>query len=481
MKAEIVKIIVASPGDVQEERDHVHKVAAELNRTFFQDRALRLEVVRWETEVFPSFHPEGPQGLIDSIINIQDSDLFVGIFWKRFGSPAHDAKPDAEQEFREAYEAWKKNGRPQIMIYFNEESIDSPTLEQAGELFQLLRFKSEMPEEALWWRYKGEREFESVFRQHLTQFILQREKEDRGAPPSAVSEEKKSFVWDFKRESLPPDASSDTSDMIRRIEDLERRPASTPAVPDPTPELLGRLDKLEAKVNRTSDGLDKLGRIVVAMDERIEQISQEQTSQKQPSREQTSQRRSSQEQTSQERTPPPPSGDVQWRDWLRELHDSSELAFLTEEEMKTLHSDVPTWKKNELIATAVRRALPTSTLDTITHLEVVELSGRTVSYLVPNGEMESISMRDWVPGWKATVVFKLAGRKVEIPLYFLWEGMNPIRQLNTDLSLDSELKERSANNNGDMAWLTQEQTDDYPKLARFFEDGAKALKAAWRR
>ena len=73
-EAKILRVVVASPGDVQAERDRVPVVVAELNRGVAADRGLRLEVYRWETDVYPGFHAEGPQGLIDPILRIEDSD-----------------------------------------------------------------------------------------------------------------------------------------------------------------------------------------------------------------------------------------------------------------------------------------------------------------------------------------------------------------------------------------------------------------------
>ena len=70
----ILRVLVASPGDVQAEREAVPKVVEGLNRGIAADRGLHLEVYRWETDAYPGFHAEGPQGLIDPILRIEDSD-----------------------------------------------------------------------------------------------------------------------------------------------------------------------------------------------------------------------------------------------------------------------------------------------------------------------------------------------------------------------------------------------------------------------
>lgn len=96
--------MVASPSDVQAERDALPAIVEELNRSIAADRGLRLELSRWEN-AYPGFHSEGPQGLIDPILHIEDCDLLIGIFWKRFGTQVKDAKSGTEHEFKLAYEA----------------------------------------------------------------------------------------------------------------------------------------------------------------------------------------------------------------------------------------------------------------------------------------------------------------------------------------------------------------------------------------
>jgi len=63
---------VGSPGDVRAEREAVHRVCDELNRTAVRDRGLVLEMAGSDTDAYPRFHPEGPQGLIDACPRIED-------------------------------------------------------------------------------------------------------------------------------------------------------------------------------------------------------------------------------------------------------------------------------------------------------------------------------------------------------------------------------------------------------------------------
>jgi len=58
----LLRIMVASPGDVQAERDALPAVLAELNRGIADAHGLRLELVRWETDAFLAFIPKDRRG-----------------------------------------------------------------------------------------------------------------------------------------------------------------------------------------------------------------------------------------------------------------------------------------------------------------------------------------------------------------------------------------------------------------------------------
>ena len=172
-QANILRIVVASPSDVQAERDALPGVVDELNHGIASERGLQLTITRWEEDAYAGFHPQGPQGLIDAILRIEDCDIFIGIFWKRFGTPVHDAKSGTAHEFQRAYEAWQQQRRPHIMMYFNQTPYTPQTSAEAEQWRETLVFREGFPKEGLWWPYQGEAEFARLVRRHLTQFIRQ--------------------------------------------------------------------------------------------------------------------------------------------------------------------------------------------------------------------------------------------------------------------------------------------------------------------
>lgn len=167
----ILRVVVASPGDVQKERDLVPAVLEELNRSICVDRNLRMEPIRWETDAYPGFHLDGPQHLIDGVLRIDDCDLLIGLFWKRFGTPVDDAASGTEHEIRNAIAAWRRKGLPQVMVYFNQKAYKPRNKSEAMQWGQVLQFQEEFPKEGLWWPYAGPGKFEAILRRHLTAYV----------------------------------------------------------------------------------------------------------------------------------------------------------------------------------------------------------------------------------------------------------------------------------------------------------------------
>lgn len=119
----IVRIFVASPGDVSVERNRVELVIEELNRDLGDTLEVRLECIRWEKYVSPMMGR--PEDVVLQQVKLNDWDIFVGILWLKFGTPTGELDPSTdrqylsgtEEEFSLAYKSWQKTGRPKILFY----------------------------------------------------------------------------------------------------------------------------------------------------------------------------------------------------------------------------------------------------------------------------------------------------------------------------------------------------------------------------
>jgi hypothetical protein len=170
-KVRIVRVFVASPTDVQRERDSLLGVVNELNRTLdalLPRAAIRLELVRWETDSFPD--AGRPQAVINT--QIKPYDIFIGILWKRLGTPTGKAESGTEEEFQIAFDSWNKHGKPRILFYFNRAPVAPPRSgEDMDQLKKVVEFRQGLDGKVLVGEYDGDGLFTDTVRPHLVKVV----------------------------------------------------------------------------------------------------------------------------------------------------------------------------------------------------------------------------------------------------------------------------------------------------------------------
>lgn len=163
-----VRIFVASPGDVQAEREQLAKVVNELNLTISAiapEKEMVLELVRWETHVYPGLGKDAQE-----VVNQQigEYDIFVGIIWKRLGTPTTVARSGTEEEFQRAYSIWQKDKTLPVLFYFCQQSFHPPrTKEEVEQLGKVVDFRDELTKKGLVADYSDHESFADVIRPHL--------------------------------------------------------------------------------------------------------------------------------------------------------------------------------------------------------------------------------------------------------------------------------------------------------------------------
>src|SRR5215510_2457752 len=98
----LMRVFVASPNDVAEERETLAKLLADINDVLAYlapEKGLTLELVRYETHSYPDIG--SPQDVINREIPV-DYDIFIGIMWKHAGTPTSTAASGTIEEFNRA-------------------------------------------------------------------------------------------------------------------------------------------------------------------------------------------------------------------------------------------------------------------------------------------------------------------------------------------------------------------------------------------
>jgi len=177
----LLKIFIASPGDVKLEREKAGEEILGL-RPLAQKHGYDLEAVGWETHATPGMGRS--QELINALV--RECDLFIGILWRRFGLPTGEAESGTLEEFNLARERYAKARAPEIMLYFREVHPDF-LADPGPQLQKVLDFKKQVEEGhlALYAQYRDPEHFASLLRKHVTEWLLKLIPEPQARPATA--------------------------------------------------------------------------------------------------------------------------------------------------------------------------------------------------------------------------------------------------------------------------------------------------------
>ena len=165
--AKVFRVMIASPSDVKNERMLVRKAISKWNSMHSLKKKIVLQPVGWETDSSPELG-DGPQSIINRQI-LENSDLLVGVFWTRLGTPT-DLSPSGTAEEIERHVS---SGKP-AMIYFSSEKIDPDKIDNQ-QYKNLKEFKNELKTKGLIDDYKNQSEFFNKFLHQLTLKINENE------------------------------------------------------------------------------------------------------------------------------------------------------------------------------------------------------------------------------------------------------------------------------------------------------------------
>lgn len=180
-----VRIFVASPGDVSDERGRLARMVATMNQSggVAEHLGLTLELLRWETHAVPDIGR--PQQVVFDSLNPDDWDIFVGILWMRFGTPTgkkdpatgEDFQSGTEEEFKAALSRRRTagDGWPKVLFYrrvpSDENRIDPVQYGRVQGFFK--QFEADGAHPGLIQKYTETEEFERKVREHLERCILE--------------------------------------------------------------------------------------------------------------------------------------------------------------------------------------------------------------------------------------------------------------------------------------------------------------------
>ena len=174
MDTKILKIFLATPGDLEQERKTTREVVERINKAVCRILGLHIELLGWE-DTLPGC--SRPQSLINN--EVDSCDLFIGILWQRWGQPTGEYRSGFEEEFIRARERHNKTDKPEIWLFFK--NVDEDRLNDPGEqLKKVIEFKNGLIEknELFFKEFPDSNNWGNMIRDHLDSYILEFNKKE---------------------------------------------------------------------------------------------------------------------------------------------------------------------------------------------------------------------------------------------------------------------------------------------------------------
>jgi hypothetical protein len=181
----IIRAFLASPGDLQDERKAIREVVNEFNELTADESGYQVELIGWEETVAGYGRP---QHLINQ--DLDRCDLFIGMIWKRWGTPPdRDGTYSSgfEEEFERSIKRREKTGSPELSLFFKqipEEFLVDP----GNDLKRVQEFRDTIitSKKILFQNFSNEREIESFTRKCIFTFVNRIKAEDQSSEPDEL-------------------------------------------------------------------------------------------------------------------------------------------------------------------------------------------------------------------------------------------------------------------------------------------------------
>ena len=139
-----IRVFIASPGDLAEERRIFRDAINQLNVGFGDGANVEYVALGWEDTLAATGRRN--QGVINE--EIDQCDVFILAMYRRWGQEAPDAKPYTsytEEEFHRALERWRSSGTPEIFVFFKRVDAESEG-DPGPQLRRVMDFRKQLEE-----------------------------------------------------------------------------------------------------------------------------------------------------------------------------------------------------------------------------------------------------------------------------------------------------------------------------------------------
>lgn len=171
----VFRIILSSPSDLEKERTIVKEIVDEINETN-KTAPILLQLFMWENDVSPLTNMKPGQYKIDEVFKIEESDMVIGIFYKKIGQPVMGDPSGTDHEIQLAINSFIKFKTPEIMLYFkkNLTKVDDMSDKELEDYKTMKERKENYYKLGVVQNYNSSMQFEKYIRKHISQFFMRK-------------------------------------------------------------------------------------------------------------------------------------------------------------------------------------------------------------------------------------------------------------------------------------------------------------------
>ena len=167
---EEIRVFIASPSDVEAERDALERVIKSVNLSVAGLEPVRLRLVRWETAVQPETGGDS-QAIVSSQL-AGEYEVFIGILWTHFGTPTPRSDSGTLEEFEAAVEKHKKDPSSVSVMFYFKDAPRAPMDIDPKQLQKVQEFRKKYKEDGIYGTFTDTDNFEKTLQIHLTRLAI---------------------------------------------------------------------------------------------------------------------------------------------------------------------------------------------------------------------------------------------------------------------------------------------------------------------
>lgn len=211
----IIRVFIGAPSDVDQEREIIKKVINTMNKFYRGTGFSKFNLIELKKDVMPDIGSGlEAQEIIDE--SIGDYDLFIGILWKRFGTPTKTHESGTQQEFENALKSDAK-----VMFYFSNLPL-TPDEVVPEQFEKIINFKNKIKDKGLYFEYSSLEEFEELIENNLRILAIEKNNPQTQTTKKFKEEDEEKSMFDLIESTLNnfKEVENDAEELTELFESL---------------------------------------------------------------------------------------------------------------------------------------------------------------------------------------------------------------------------------------------------------------------